>query len=298
MKVLVSGSTGFIGSALVPALEGRGHEVVRLVRAEPRLGAVHWDPSAGTIDVESLAGIDACVHLAGEGIGDRRWNAAHKARVLDSRVRGTRLLAEGLASLDPVPRVMVSQSGIHFYGDRGDEKLTEDSPRGEGFMAEVVVQWEQSADPARAAGIRVVHPRTAPVLSLSGGILKLMALPFRFGVGGRLASGRQYMSWISLQDEIEALLHVLQRDSYAGPVNFAAPNPVTNEEFTKTLGRALRRPTLLPVPAAALKIVLGPEMADQLLLSSLRVLPARLEDGGFSFRHRSLESTLHAELEK
>lgn len=297
MNVLISGSHGLIGEALVAALAERGDTVVRLVRAEPGAGEVRWDPTAGNIDREALAAaaIDAVVHLAGEGIGDKRWTSGHKARVLDSRVRGTRLLATAVADLEDPPKVMISGSAIGYYGLRGDEILTEESSNGDDFLAHVVRQWEESAAPAADAGIRVVHIRTGLVLSGKGGILSRMMIPMRFFVGGRLGSGRQHMSWIALSDEIGAIQHLIDSD-VSGPVNLTAPNPVTNAELTKALATRMKRPSLFPVPAFALRIVLGREMADETVLASQRVMPEKLIASGYSFSRPVLEDALAHEV--
>ena len=294
MKVAVTGSHGLIGRAVVRALAARGDEVVPLVRSEPRSGEVVWDPQAGTIDAQGLEGVDAVVHLAGEGIGDRRWTPTHKARVLDSRVRGTTLIAETIAGLSKKPDVLVSASAIGFYGDRADEILTEESAKGDDFLAHVVDQWETSTSPAEDAGIRVVKIRTGLVLSEEGGILPKMMLPLRFFVGGRLGSGRQYMSWIAIDDQVGAILHLLGSD-VSGPVDLTSPNPVTNAEFTKVLAEVMHRPAFLAVPAFALKLALGSEMAKETVLVSQRALPARLESSGYTFRHPELLGALNSE---
>lgn len=296
MKIVVSGATGFIGTALALVLQKEGHEAVRLTRGAPGPGALHWDPARGEIDRAGLAGTNAVVHLAGEGIAARRWNAQHKARVLDSRVRGTYLLAETIAGLDPPPEVLVSASAVGFYGDRGDEKLTEDSPAGSEFLPRVCRAWEASTQPAEAAGIRVVHIRTGIVLSRRGGALPPILLPFRLGFGGRLGSGRQWWPWISLEDEVRAVIWCLEQETLRGPVNLVAPAPVRQAEFAAAVGRVLHRPTFFPTPAVALKAVLGPEMAHQILLLSQRVLPARLEASGFSFMHPVLDHGLRSAL--
>ena len=296
MKIVVSGATGFIGTALALVLQKEGHEVVRLTRGAPGPGALHWDPARGEIDRAGLAGTNAVVHLAGEGIAARRWNAQHKARVLDSRVRGTYLLAETIAGLDPPPEVLVSASAVGFYGDRGDEKLTEDSPAGSEFLPRVCRAWEASTQPAEAAGIRVVHIRSGIVLSRRGGALPPILLPFRLGFGGRLGSGRQWWPWISLEDEVRAVIWCLEQETLRGPVNLVAPAPVRQAEFAAAVGRVLHRPTFFPTPAVALKAVLGPEMAHQILLLSQRVLPARLEASGFSFMHPVLDHGLRSAL--
>ena len=293
MKILLSGASGFIGSALVARLGDEGHEPVRLVRAEPRPGGaeIRWDPTAGRLDAASLEGFDAVVHLAGESIAEGRWTRARKTRIRDSRVRGTELLARTLARLSDRPEVLVSASAIGFYGDRGDQELDEQSPRGNGFVAEVCRQWEGASRTAGAAGIRVVQLRLGLVLSPTGGALAKMLPAFRLGLGGRLGSGRQYVSWITLDDLVDVVRHVLATDRLQGPVNAVAPQPVTNREFARALGRALRRPARVPVPRFALRAMLG-EMADELLLASIRVLPRRLLDTGFRFGDADLPAAL------
>ena len=298
MDVAVTGSSGLIGTALRPALERAGHRVVRVVRqaAGGDSDTITWDPEAGTIDAAGFEGLGAVVHLAGEGIGDRRWNEAHKARVLDSRVKGTTLLAETLARLNRPPGVLVSGSAIGFYGDRGEQVLTEESPGGQGFLASVCRHWEAATGPAEQAGIRVVHLRTGIVLSREGGALKKMLTPFKAGVGGRMGSGRQWMSWISLDDEIGAIVHLLGDAVSGGPVNATAPHPVTNAEFSAALGRALGRPSIVPVPAPALKVALGAQMAEELLLYSQRVVPTRLLESGYQFQAPELRTALEQAL--
>jgi uncharacterized protein (TIGR01777 family) len=294
VKVAVTGSHGLIGSALVPALQAAGHDVVRLVRQAPAVGEVRWDPDTGDIDAAGLQGIDAAVHLAGVGIGDRRWSEEHKGAVLDSRVKGTTLLSRTLSSLSPKPAVLVSASAIGFYGDRGDEVLTESSPPGAGFLTEVCERWEAATAPAEDAGIRVAHLRTGLVLSPAGGALKQMLLPFRLGAGGRIGSGRQWWSWITIDDEVGAILHVLADGALGGPVNLTAPNPVTNAEFTRTLGRVLGRPTLLPTPTIALKALFGGEAVEEMFLGGQRVEPEKLHASGYRFGQRDLEPALRA----
>ena len=296
MKVLVSGSTGFIGSALVPFLQGRGHEVTRLVRQTPGPGVPHalWDPLAGTIDSRRLAGTEAAIHLAGENIGDRRWNSAQKRRIRDSRTSGTRLLSETLAALDPRPKTLVYASAKDYYGDRGEEWLNEEAPRGDDFLSQVVDEWEKAADPAVQAGIRVVNLRFGMVLGPNGGGLAKMLLPFRLGLGGRLGSGKQYLSWVALEDLLGAADHSLTTQGLSGPVNLAAPGAVTNAEFTRTLGRVLSRPALFPVPAFLLRVIFG-EITD-ILLASVRLDPTKLQSTGFTFKYPKLEEALRAAL--
>lgn len=295
MDVVVTGSSGLIGSALGPALAGAGHRMVRMVRSSAAAASdtLQWDPEGGTIDAAGLEGVGAVVNLAGESIGDKRWNEAQRARIRDSRVRGTTLLAETLAKLATPPKVLVSGSAIDIYRDRGDETITEDSaPDDPGFLGDVCRAWEAATAPAAAAGIRVVHLRTGIVLSPKGGALKKMLIPFKLGLGGRMGSGRQWMSWIAIDDEVGAIVHLLQDGGPSGPVNATAPHPVTNAEFTRALGAALRRPTVVPVPAFALKALLGGEMAEELLLSGQRVLPARLQSSGYTFRAPELGTAL------
>ncbi len=290
MKILLTGASGLIGSALTAKLTDAEHEVTRLVRSSPNRERreIQWDPSAGRLDAAALEGFDAVVHLAGESIATGRWTAAKKERIRSSRVQGTRLLAETLARLQRPPEILVSASAIGYYGDRGDEELDEGSAPGSGFLAEVCRQWEAAAEPAGEAGIRVVHPRIGLVLSATGGVLAKMLPMFRLGLGGPIGSGRQYVSWITLDDLVGAICHVIATDSLSGPVNAVAPEPATNREFTRALGRALRRPARLPAPAFALRAMLG-TMADELLLASTRVIPRRLVDSGFAFDDPDLE---------
>ena len=299
MKVLLSGSSGLVGSALVPALASGGHEVVRLVRSQPRdASEVRWDPEAEEIDAARLRGVDAAVHLAGESIAAGRWSTARKARILVSRDKGTRLLAEALAGLEQRPQVLVSASAVGYYGDRGEETLTEDSGSGSAFfLSNVCRQWEAATEPAADAGIRVVNLRFGIILSSTGGALPRLLTPFRLGVGGTLGSGKQFMSWIAIDDVVEAIVHILTTEALRGPVNAVAPQPVTNREFTKTLGRVLGRPTVFPMPAFAARLAFG-EMADELLLASQRVEPAKLLASGYRFRFPDLESALRHLLEK
>ena len=295
MKVLVSGSTGFIGSSLVPHLVSAGHEVTRLVRRD--IGSeepeVLWNPAEGTIESSALEGTEGVVHLAGESaVG--RWTVRKKARILESRANGTRLLCQGLAGLDPPPRVLVCASGADFYGDRGDALVSEETGAGGGFLSEVTAAWEAATKPATDAGIRVVSARLGMVVGNGGGALARMLPPFRLGLGGRFGRGRQHVSWLSLTDVVRVFRHILVTDSLDGPVNVSTPAPVTNAEFAKTLGRVLSRPAVLPVPAFGLRLALG-EMAD-MVLGSVRLDPSKLTGSGFEFRYPDLEQALRAEL--
>jgi uncharacterized protein (TIGR01777 family) len=292
VKVIVTGSHGLIGGELVTTLTGAGHQVTRLVRSAPGPAEAAWDPAAGTIEADKLEGHDAVVHLAGVGIGDHRWTNEHKRAVLDSRVQGTGLLARTLAGLSSPPRVLASGSAVGFYGDRGDEELTEASSGGSGFLADVVAAWEAAAAPAADAGIRVALVRSGVVLTAKGGALKKQLLPFKMGVGGRLGTGKQWLSWISLDDEVAALLHVLATDGLSGPVDLTSPEPVTNATFTATLARVLHRPAVLPVPTVALNALFGNEMVREMMLGGQRVLPAALQASGFTFAHPGLEDAL------
>jgi len=293
MLVAVTGASGLIGTAVVRRLQAEGYQVLRLTRSRPSgPDQVQWDPMAGRLDPDALAEADAVVHLAARNIGDRlRWTAATKRDILQTRVEGTGLVAGTMAGLSLGPRVLVCASGVGFYGDRGDEVLTEASSGGRGFLADVVRRWEEAADPARAAGLRVVHLRTGPVQTAAGAGLPKQALMFRLGIGGRLGSGRQWLSWISLDDIAGAYLHALTREDLDGPVNAVAPNPVTNAEFTATLARVLHRPAVLHVPAFGPRLVLG-EAADELLFVSQRARPARLLATGYRFQFPELEPAL------
>lgn len=293
MDIAITGSSGLIGRALTAALAAGGHRVVRVLRRDPAPGedALRWDPPAGTIDRAALEGIDAVVHLAGAGIGDRRWNEAYKREILESRTRSTALLASTLAGLERKPAVFLSGSAIGIYGDRGDEVLTEASEPGRSFLAGVAVQWEAEAAPAVEAGIRTAFLRTGIVLTPEGGALAKLLPLFRLGLGGRMGSGRQWWSWISLADEVGAIRFLLDAP-VQGPVNLTAPTPVTNAEFTKVLARVLGRPALLPVPAFAPKLLRGPELAQELLFASQRVRPTVLEGAGYGFAHPDLETAL------
>jgi uncharacterized protein (TIGR01777 family) len=290
VKVVVSGASGFIGSALVPALEAQGHEVVRLVRREPQTRAeIAWDPAAGSLDAGALQGIDAIVNLSGENVG-KRWTDSRKREIHDSHVHSMQLLATTAAALAPKPSAFVCAGGIDVYGDRGDEILTEESPLGEGFLAEVGRAKEAASQPARDAGIRVVNFRQGIVLAKHGGALQRMLPFFRLGAGGRVASGKQWWSWVALDDVTAAYTFALGSD-LAGPVNLCAPNPVTNDQFTKALGRALRRPTIFPAPEFAVRALYG-QMGVEVLITRPRVLPAHLLDAGFEFSLPTIDAAL------
>lgn len=293
-RIAVTGSSGFVGSALVPFLSAGGHEVVPLVRGG-RGGGIAWDPANGTIDAAALEGLDAVVHLAGESVASGRWTAARKRRILESRAAGTRLLAETLARLERKPRVLVAASAIGVYGDRGDERLDESSAPGAGFLAQVCREWEEATGAAERAGIRVVHARVGIVLGAAGGALRRMLLPFRMGAGGRIGNGRQWMSWIALDDLLGVLGHAIFDESVRGALNAVAPEPVINAELARTLGHVLDRPAVAPLPALAVRLVFG-EMGRELLLSSQRVESRALERTGFELRHPRLEGALRFEL--
>jgi uncharacterized protein (TIGR01777 family) len=292
MNILVSGSHGLVGSALVPFLTTGGHQVTRLSRSTTAAESpLQWDPEANRIPTPALDGFDAVVHLAGENIASGRWSLEKKAKIRDSRVKGTRLLCEALAQLANPPKVLVSASAIGFYGDCGDRVVTEGSRPGTDFLAQVCRDWETATEPARARGIRVVNLRIGMVLSPAGGALAKMLTPFRMGAGGILGAGRQYVSWIALDDVLGAIHHALITESLRGPVNAVAPQPMTNRQFTKTLGLVLGRPTLFPLPAFVARTMFG-EMADHLLLASTRVEPKQLQSTGYTFAYPKLEDAL------
>jgi uncharacterized protein (TIGR01777 family) len=299
VDVAITGSSGLIGTALCRVLEQRGDRVVRVVRRPPRPGedAIEWQPERDQLDARALEGLDAVVNLAGESIGARRWNPAQKRRLIDSRVRSTQLLSRALATAAHPPGTLVSGSAIGYYGDRGAEELRETSARGDGFLAELAGAWESATEEATRAGRRVAHIRTGIVLDGDDGALKRMLLPFKLGVGGRLGNGRQYWSWISLADEVRAIVWVLDHD-IAGPVNLAGPAAVTNADFSRALGRAMHRPALLPTPKPALQVLLGKELAGELLFASQRVIPEVLLRSGFTFEHETLEAALSAVFQK
>src|SRR6267142_2195671 len=277
MKILISGSHGLVGAALIKSLEPEGHEIFRLVRHAPNSRSeIEWSPDRYSIALARLEGFDAVVHLAGESIAEGRWTDEKKKRIRESRVKGTKLLGDALANLSNPPRTLVSASAIGYYGNRGNEVLTEGSAPGDGFLPEVCVEWEKATALATEKGIRVVNTRFGVILAVNGGALAKMLPPFRLGLGGKIGSGKQWMSWIAIDDVVNGIQFCLEHESLRGPVNFVAPNPVTNAQFTKTLGKVLARPTILPVPAFAVRLLFG-EMADALLLSSQRVEPTKLK---------------------
>jgi uncharacterized protein len=299
VQVVVTGSHGLIGSEVVAALEGRGHRPIRLVRSAPGRGedGIYWNPATGAIDAPSLEGIDAAVHLAGKNVGRPWWTETHKAQVMDSRVRGTRLLSETLAGLNRPPAVLVSASAVGYYGDRGDEVVTESSPPGTGVLPDICREWEASIEPASRAGIRVAVTRMAIVLGGKGGAIAPLVLIFRLGLGGPIANGDQFWPWIAVDDVAGAIIYIIEGDA-SGPINFAAPHLVRNAEFVRTLAKVLRRPAIIPAPAFAIKLAVGPEMAEEMLLLSQRIEPRKLLATGYDFRYPELEGALRHVLGK
>lgn len=292
MKILIGGSHGLVGTALIKSLEVQGHEIFRLVRHAPTSKTeVEWSPDRYSIALARIEGFDAVVNLAGESIAEGRWTDDKKRRIRESRVKGTKLLGDALANLTVPPKAFVCASAIGYYGNRGDELLTETSAAGDDFLAKVCAEWEEATALATEKGIRVVNARFGVILDTNGGALKTMLPPFRMGVGGRIGSGKQWMSWIALDDVVGGIQFALANDSTKGPINFVAPVPVTNAEFTKTLGKVLSRPTVLPIPAFAIKLLFG-EMGEALLLGGQRVAPERLVAEGFEFRYSQLEPAL------
>ena len=288
MLIAVTGASGFIGSALTESLKDKGHDVLSVGRSS---GDIIWNPAIGEIDAEKLEGVEAVVHLAGENIASRRWTEKQKKRILDSRVEGTKLLSRTLANLSKPPSVLLSGSAIGIYGSRDDEELTEDSTKGSGFLSDVVDKWEKSTSEASEAGILVTHLRTGLVQSPKDGMMKKILPLFKLGLGGKLGSGSQYWSWISLEDEVRLITWLLTA-GLAGPVNLTAPIPVTNLEFTKSLGRSVNRPTFFPVPMLGPKLLLGRELASELIENSARVIPQRAIENGFEFKHVDLDTSL------
>lgn len=297
MRVAITGSSGLIGTALAAALKAAGHEAIGVVRRAPSSTDISWDPAAGILDGDRFTGVDALVNLAGPGIADHRWTDEYKRELRDTRIEATTLIAETLARLDGGPRTLISASGVNYYGEDEDATFDETSPPGDGFLAELCVDWEASTAAATNAGIRVAVIRTGIVLSSAGGALAKMLPLFKLGLGGRFGSGRQWQSWISIDDHVAAIIHLIEGTA-SGPVNLTAPNPVTNREFAATLGRVLKRPAVLPVPKFGPMALFGRELVDTLLYSGQRVVPQVLQAGGFQFRHATLEPALRAVLGK
>lgn len=292
--IAITGASGLIGSALSNHLRAKGDTVIAFSRrAESSANTISWDPAAGRIDAARLAGIDAVVHLAGAGIGDKRWTSSYKREILESRTKSTALLSSAIADTANAPRVLLSGSGIGIYGESLNTEFSETSQVGRGFLADVCIQWEAATERAENSGVRVVHLRTGIVLSPNGGALKKLLPLFKLGAGGRMGSGKQWQSWISIDDEIAAIDHLLE-SSVRGPVNLTAPKPVTQSEFTKTLARVVKRPALLPVPSFGPKLLLGSELAEALLFTGQKVMPRVLEKDGFVFHHSDLETALRA----
>ena len=298
MKILISGSHGLVGTAFIKSLETEGHEISRLVRHYPNSeGEIEWSPDRYSIQLARIEGFDAVVNLAGESIAEGRWTDEKKRRIRESRVKGTKLLGDALANLAQPPKTFICASAIGYYGNRGDETLTESSTPGDDFLADVCVEWEKATALATEKGIRVVNARFGVILDAHGGALAKMLPPFRMGIGGKIGSGKQWMSWIALDDVVGGLKFALANETLSGPVNFVAPNPVTNAEFTRTLGKVLSRPTIFPIPAFGVRLLFG-EMADALLLASQRVEPERLSTSGYKFRCSELDQTLRQVLKE
>lgn len=299
MKILLTGSSGFIGSSLVAFLKERGHQVIKLVRKSERLNSDErfWDPAKGIIQIEDLQDVDAVINLAGDNISNGRWTEEKKKRIFDSRIKSTKLLCEALSILDQPPKVLISASAIGFYGDRGDLVLMEDSLKGTGFLADVCENWEKATDNAIHKRIRVVNLRLGVVMSPKGGALKTMLFPFKWGLGGKLGSGAQYLSWVALEDVLAIINFVLENEIIKGPVNAVSPYPLTNAEFTKHLGSIIHRPTLFSVPTIALRMLLG-QMADEMLLVSSRVVPQKLVESGYVFKYPTIDSYLKVALKE
>ncbi|HYV25541.1 MAG TPA: TIGR01777 family oxidoreductase [Pyrinomonadaceae bacterium] len=293
MKIAIAGASGLVGKALIPALEAQGSEVTRLVRTAPRAGEIEWHPNKDAVSAVSLDGFDIIINLAGENIAGGRWTDEQKRKIRDSRVNGTHLLSEAITRMEHKPRAFICASATGIYGDRDDEVLDEQSESGGGFLAGVCREWELACELAVKAGVRVVNLRFGPILAREGGMLSKLLTPFKMGMGGKVGSGRQFISWVSLEDSVNAILLAINDESIRGPLNVVSPNPVTNEEFTKTLGHVLNRPTALAMPAFAARLAFG-EMADEMLLVSQRVMPQRLNAAGFQFSYPRLEEAFRA----
>lgn len=291
MKIAIAGASGLVGSAFIASAEENGAEVTRMVRSSPKAGEIEWHPNQDAIDPAKLEGFDVIVNLAGENVAEGRWTEEKKKKIHDSRVHGTHLISEAIAKLTQKPRVFLCASATGIYGDRPDETLNEQSDSGGGFLAGVCREWEKATELASNAGVRVVNLRLGPVLASNGGMMEKMLTPFKLGLGGKIGSGKQYISWVSIDDVVAAMQLAIKDESFRGPVNIVSPNPVTNEEFTKALGDVLSRPTMMGVPAFAARLAFG-EMADEMLLTSQRVIPKKLKDAGFKFQDEQLEPTL------
>ena len=291
MKIAIAGASGLVGSALIPILQSDGNHITRLVRSSPKAGEIEWHPNQDEVSAQSLEGFEAIINLAGENIAGGRWTDEQKRKIRDSRVNGTQLLSEAIAKMNAKPSVFICASATGIYGDRGDETLDEQSESGGGFLAGVCREWEQATEPGSKAGVRVVNLRFGPILARDGGMLSKLLTPFKMGMGGRVGSGKQYISWIALDDAVNAIKLAIDDRSIHGPLNVVSPNPVTNEEFTKTLGHVLNRPTALAMPAFAARLAFG-EMADEMLLVSQKVIPKRLSQAGFQFQYPALEAAM------
>lgn len=291
MKIAIAGASGLVGAAISPQLEAEGHDVVRLVRNSPRPGEIEWHPNQDAIDPAKLEGFDAIINLAGENIAEGRWTEEKKKKIHDSRVNGTHLLSEAVAKLTTAPRCFLCASATGIYGDRGDETLDEQSESGGGFLAGVCREWEMATEPAHRAGVRVVNLRFGPILARAGGMLEKMLTPFKMGLGGKIGSGKQYISWVAIDDSVAAMKLALNDESIRGPLNVVSPKPVTNERFTRALGEVLSRPTVMAMPAFAARLAFG-EMADEMLLVSQKVIPKKLQAAGFQFAYADLETAL------
>lgn len=290
-KILISGASGLIGNAIIPILRSRGHEVKTLVRREPGQNEIYWNPSNGELNISEIEGFDVVIHLAGENIAEGRWNKAKKESILESRTLGTRLISGALADLDRKPSLLISASAVGYYGDSNDIEVKEGDKAGNLFISEICKEWEKAAEPAEKAGIRTVFSRFGIVLSPKGGALSKLLTPFMFGAGGKIGSGRQYMPWVSIEDAVMAIIYIIDNENIEGPVNIVGPNITTNSEFTNVLAKVLKRPALFPVPALVVKTVFG-QMGRELLLSGARVRPEKLLNGGYRFRHNTLEEAL------
>ena len=291
MKIAIAGGSGLVGSALIPILQSDGNQITRLVRSSPKPGEIEWHPNQDKVSALSLEGFEAIINLAGENIAGGRWTDDQKRKIRDSRMNGTHLLSEAIAQMKSKPRVFICASATGIYGDRDDETLDEQSESGGGFLAGVCREWEQATEPASKAGVRVVNLRMGPILARDGGMLSKLLTPFKMGMGGKVGSGKQYISWVALDDAVNAIKLAIDDESIHGPINIVSPNPVTNEEFTKTLGHVLNRPTALAMPAFAARLAFG-EMADEMLLASQKVMPKRLSQAGFQFQYPTLESAM------